>query len=83
MAENTRQESDAIWQRAEIESPCVKLCAIHPVEKICVGCLRSLAEIGAWSRLSPEERRAIMADLPARAPRLSQRRGGRKGRLEG
>jgi predicted Fe-S protein YdhL (DUF1289 family) len=72
--------TDEIWKRDEIESPCVKLCAIHPVEKICVGCYRSLAEIGNWSRMPPEARRAIMAELPARAPRLRQRRGGHTGR---
>ena len=72
--------SDDIWRRDEIESPCVKLCQIHPTERLCIGCLRTLEEIGAWSRLTPEARRAIMADLPARAPRLAQRRGGRRGR---
>ena len=72
--------TDEIWRRDEIESPCVKLCQIHPTERLCIGCLRTLEEIGAWSRLTPEARRAIMADLPARAPRLAQRRGGRKGR---
>ncbi len=77
MAENTRKNTDAVWTREEIESPCVKLCAIHPEEKICVGCYRTLAEIGGWSRMSPEERRAVMAELPARAPRLKTRRGGR------
>lgn len=75
--------SDEIWKRAEIESPCVKLCSVHPVERICVGCYRSIEEIGAWSRLSPEARRAIMADLPSRAPRLARRRGGRASRFEG
>lgn len=74
--------NDDIWKRAEIESPCVKLCAVHPVERICVGCYRSIDEIGAWSRLTPEARRAIMADLPTRAPRLAKRRGGRAGRSE-
>ncbi len=73
--------SDDIWRRDEIESPCVKLCQIHPTERLCIGCLRTLEEIGAWSRLTPEARRAIMADLPTRAPRLAQRRGGRKGRM--
>ena len=73
--------SDDIWRRDEIESPCVKLCQIHPTERLCIGCLRTLEEIGAWSRLTPEARRAIMADLPARAPRLTPRRGGRKGRM--
>ena len=73
--------TDEIWKRNEIESPCVKLCQIHPTERLCIGCLRTLEEIGAWSRLTPEARRAIMADLPTRAPRLAQRRGGRKGRM--
>ncbi len=74
--------SDEIWKRAEIESPCIKICVIHPAERLCTGCLRSIDEIAMWSRLTPDERRAIMADLPSRAPRLKQRRGGRAARLE-
>jgi uncharacterized protein len=71
---------DEIWKRNEIDSPCVKLCTIHPEARLCVGCLRSIDEIGSWSRLSPIERKAIMADLPSRAPLLVKRRGGRMGR---
>ena len=48
---------DEIWKRDEVESPCVKLCVIHP-----------------------EARRAVMAELPARAKGLTKRRGGRSGR---
>lgn len=73
---------DAVWARDEVESPCVKLCVIHPEERICVGCMRSIEEISQWSRLSPQERAAVMQDLPARAPRLARRRGGRIGRLD-
>lgn len=73
--------SDDIWKRDEIESPCVKLCQIHPAEQICIGCYRTLDEIGAWSRLTPEARRAIMAELPSRKGRITQRRGGRQGRV--
>jgi predicted Fe-S protein YdhL (DUF1289 family) len=69
-----------IWQRNEIDSPCVKICVIHPQAKICIGCNRTGDEIAAWSRLSVDARRAIMADLPARAKLLTQRRGGRLGR---
>ena len=75
--------SDEIWKRAEVESPCVKVCVIHPAERLCVGCHRSIEEISAWSRLTPDERRAILADLPLRASRLTRRRGGRLGRTEG
>jgi hypothetical protein len=73
---------DELWKRDEVESPCIKLCVIHPEERICVGCHRSIDEIAAWSRLTPEARRAIMAELPLRAPRLARRRGGRSGRLD-
>jgi uncharacterized protein len=72
--------SDDIWTRAEIESPCIKICVIHPEARLCTGCLRSIEEIGGWSRMTPEDRRRIMDDLPARAGRLAVRRGGRAGR---
>ncbi len=74
--------TDEIWKRAEVESPCVKICVIHPEARLCVGCYRSIEEIGIWSRLSPEARRAVMADLPARASLLTRRRGGRAARLQ-
>ncbi|MEL6595247.1 MAG: DUF1289 domain-containing protein [Pseudomonadota bacterium] len=73
--------SDAVWKRAEIESPCVKVCVIHPTERLCTGCLRSIDEIMAWSKLSAEERSTVMAELPSRAPRLAKRRGGRAARV--
>lgn len=58
--------SDDVWTRAEVESPCTKVCVIHPGARICVGCLRSGDEIAGWSGMSPDARRAIMAALPAR-----------------
>lgn len=73
---------DDVWKRDEIASPCVKLCVVHPEARLCVGCLRSIDEITAWSRMSHEERAAVMTELPTRAPRLAKRRGGRMGRLE-
>lgn len=72
-----------IWQRSEIDSPCVKVCVIHPQARICVGCLRTGDEIAIWSRMTPDARRKIMAELPARRPLLGQRRGGRAARLGG
>ena len=74
--------SDDVWSRDEPESPCVNICVVHPEARICTGCLRSIDEITQWSRMSPEDRRAVMADLPARAPLIAKRRGGRKARLE-
>lgn len=74
--------SDDIWKRQEAQSPCIKVCVIHPEERLCVGCYRSIEEIGRWSQLTAAERTAILADLPNRAPRLAKRRGGRMGRLD-
>ena len=71
------QNIDNLWKRDEIDSPCVKLCSIHPAERICVGCYRSMEEIGAWSSLSTEVRLEIMAELPSRASRIQKRWGGR------
>lgn len=73
--------SDEIWKREEIESPCVKICVVHPEVRLCTGCARTIDEIAAWGRMSPEDRRAIMADLPARKARLNVRRGGRAARM--
>lgn len=76
------ENTDKIWKRAEIESPCVKVCVVHPEERICIGCLRTIDEIGGWSRMTPETRQAIMAELPSRKSRVAKRRGGRAARLE-
>ena len=73
--------SDEIWKRTEAESPCVKICVVHPESRLCTGCLRSIDEIAQWSRMSPEKRREVMAELPARARQLTKRRGGRAARL--
>ena len=73
--------SDDVWKRDEIESPCVKVCVIHPEARLCVGCLRTIDEISGWSRMTPETRRAVMAELPSRTGRIATRRGGRSARL--
>lgn len=69
---------DDIWQRDEIESPCIKICSIHPATRTCVGCHRTMEEIGGWGRMTPEERRAIMDEIPARKSKLTKRKGGRR-----
>lgn len=68
------------WVREEVESPCVKICVVHPQARICTGCLRSVDEITRWTKMSSEERREIMEALPDRAGLLRKRRGGRAGR---
>lgn len=75
--------TEETWRRDEIESPCVKICVIHPRAKICAGCFRSGEEIAAWSRMTPETRRAVMAELPKREALLTERTGRRRRRDTG
>lgn len=44
-----------------VPSPCIEVCRLDPAGELCTGCGRTLAEIGAWSTASEEERRKIVA----------------------
>ena len=46
------ENTDAIWKRAEIQSPCVKICVVHPEARLCIGCYRTIDEIAGWSRMA-------------------------------
>lgn len=72
--------TDDIWRRDEIDSPCRKVCVVHPQARICIGCFRTLDEIRDWSAMSAAQRAAVMAELPGREGLLATRRGGRAGR---
>jgi len=39
-----------------IDTPCKKICTLHPQLQLCTGCGRTLAEIERWTALSPAER---------------------------
>ena len=49
-----------------MESPCILVCSIDTVTGYCLGCGRTRDEIGAWTRYTSDERRMLMATLPAR-----------------
>ena len=74
--------TDDIWVRNEVQSPCVKICTIHPLERICTGCLRTIEEITAWGKMSESERTSLILELPKRQSNLTHRRGGRRARLK-
>jgi len=76
------QSSDKIWKRDEIQSPCIKICVVHPEARICTGCYRSIDEITRWSKMSNEERASVMEELAGREACLKKRRGGRAARLQ-
>ena len=72
---------DEVWTRPEPQSPCRKICVMQPESGLCIGCLRTAEEIAAWPGMTPNARRAVMAELPSREGRLTRRRGGRAARL--
>jgi predicted Fe-S protein YdhL (DUF1289 family) len=53
-----------------LRTPCVQVCVVDGESGLCLGCFRTLGEIGRWSRLSDAEREAIMAALPNRHDRI-------------
>jgi predicted Fe-S protein YdhL (DUF1289 family) len=43
----------------DVPSPCLSICRMEAATGWCEGCLRTLDEIAAWSRLDPDGKRAI------------------------
>ncbi|NQY13442.1 MAG: DUF1289 domain-containing protein [Henriciella sp.] len=58
--------------RPNIESPCIKVCAVDGETGLCLGCGRSLKEIGGWMQFDDAGRRAVMEMLPDRLQELKE-----------
>lgn len=67
-------EYDEVWKRDEVDSPCVKLCVMHPTANLCMGCFRTVEEIADWSAMEPETRKSLMLELPSREKLIVKRR---------
>ena len=50
------------------ETPCIAICIIDPKTKLCLGCGRTLPEIGAWHSMDSAGRLDVMTQL---APRMA------------
>ena len=53
-----------------VPSPCQSVCIMHPGTGWCEGCLRTIDEIAAWSRMDNPDKLAVWTQLP---DRLEQR----------
>jgi len=63
---------DAIPSR--VASPCISVCIVDPRGSgLCIGCGRTLDEIASWIDLSDDQRREVIARLPARLDALARR----------
>lgn len=58
---------------AAIATPCVKVCVVDGASGLCLGCYRTLEEIGGWSGLGDARRAEVMAELASRRARIDPR----------
>ena len=49
-----------------IESPCIRVCTLDATGDLCLGCFRTLEEIGGWTSFSDAERFDVLERLPGR-----------------
>lgn len=49
-----------------VASPCIGICQMDPLSRLCSGCRRTIDEIAAWSIMSADEKRRVLAELPRR-----------------
>src|SRR4051812_10401704 len=52
-------------------SPCTGICRIDERSGFCVGCARTLGEIGMWRDASNAQRERILGELPLRRESLA------------
>jgi len=53
-----------------IDSPCIRVCTLDPVTRLCRGCGRTIDEIAQWRDLDDAARQRVMAALPQRLAQL-------------
>ena len=49
-----------------VPSPCNSVCRMSPRTGLCEGCLRTIDEIAAWSRMEEHEKRAVWQQIGQR-----------------
>jgi uncharacterized protein len=57
-------------EASPVASPCINICRMSPATGLCEGCLRTLDEIAAWSRLDDDAKRAVWLLLDQRREEL-------------
>lgn len=56
-----------------VVSPCVSVCTMDRASGLCIGCLRTIKEIGAWRTMTMAEKRATVAACAERAKNIAPR----------
>ena len=52
---------------SDLPSPCISICRMAPATGFCQGCLRTIDEIAAWSRMDDARKRSVWRAIELRA----------------
>lgn len=53
-----------------VPSPCVSLCKMSPQTGLCLGCMRNIDEIIAWSKADDGYKRGVWAEIRRREAQI-------------
>ena len=51
----------------DVPSPCISICRMDAASGFCEGCLRTIQEIAAWSRMADADKRSVWRAIELRA----------------
>lgn len=57
-----------------MKSPCNDICKIDEPSGYCIGCGRTMSEIGQWPGASSDQQKHILSLLPARMKAMAENR---------
>jgi predicted Fe-S protein YdhL (DUF1289 family) len=49
-----------------IASPCIRVCTLDEAGELCLGCFRTIEEIGLWSQLTDAARARVVGEAAIR-----------------
>ena len=49
-----------------VKSPCINICTLDNKSNLCIGCLRTSAEIANWVYLSVSEKNEVILEIKSR-----------------
>ncbi len=58
---------EARAMQRDLPSPCISICRMDTPSGFCEGCLRTIAEIAAWSRTDDAGKRSVWRAIELRA----------------
>lgn len=67
IAQRAREVRALPGDAGALPSPCLSVCRMDATSGLCEGCLRTLAEIGAWGSMDEGGKRAVWQRIEQRA----------------